>query len=72
MITCVSSIFTASKAARKVSKNAPDAPVDAGDRLKMARVATDHIIDEHDSGANVRSTQTPLARGDVNWNFTVA
>lgn len=52
--------------------DAPDAAVDAGDRLKMARVATDHLIDEHDSGANVRSTQTPLARGDVNWNFTVA
>lgn len=50
---------------------APDAPVEVGDRLKIVRVATDYIIDEHASGENVRGNQEFLGRGDVSWNYTV-
>lgn len=47
----------------------PEDPFVVGDRVKMARVATDHLIDEMGSGENVRGTQTFADRGDVNWNY---
>lgn len=48
---------------------APEAPFVAGDRVKMARVATDHGIDQIGSGENVRLQQSFAQRGDVNWNY---
>lgn len=49
----------------------PEDPFEVGDRIKLARVATDHIIDEMGSGENVRGTQTFADRGDVLWNHTL-
>lgn len=50
----------------------PEAPVEPGHRLKMARVATDYGLDEHASGENVRMNAEVLSRGDINWNYEVA
>ena len=43
-------------------------PFAEGHRIKMAHVATDHGIDEHDSGSNILLTQTFLQRGNLAWN----
>lgn len=50
---------------------APDAPFEEGDRIKMARVATDYLIDEHASGENVRGNAEVLSRGDILWNHVL-
>lgn len=42
-----------------------------GDRIKMARVATDYGVDAHGNGENIRLSQTPSNRDDVNWNYEV-
>lgn len=42
-----------------------------GQRVKMARVATDFITDVAETGGNVRATASFLRRGDVNWNFEI-
>lgn len=46
-----------------------DQPFAVGDRLKMARVATDAIVDNIGSGESVTGTSTMLRRGDINWNY---
>lgn len=46
-----------------------DQPFAAGDRIKMAAVATDYISDVVGSGESVKGTQSFLARGDINWNY---
>lgn len=50
---------------------APEAEVEIGDRIKMARVATGWGADEIGSGENVRMTQDFAFRGQVNWNYKV-
>lgn len=47
----------------------PGALFTSGDRVKLARVATDFGIDEIGSGDNAKLNQTFASRGDVNWNF---
>lgn len=49
----------------------PEAPFAPNHRIKMARIATDWGVDEHDSGDNIRLTQTTLQRGDVLWNYAL-
>jgi hypothetical protein len=49
----------------------PEEPFAEGDRIKMARVATDHAILEGGTGENRRMTQNFLDRGDLNWNYIV-
>lgn len=49
----------------------PEDPFQIDDRIKMARVATDHLIDEMGSGENIRGTATFADRGDVNWNYRI-
>lgn len=50
---------------------APDSPVQVGDRLKMARVSTGWASDETGSGENIRMLQEFAQRGGVNWNYKV-
>lgn len=47
----------------------PEEPFVLGDRIKMARVATDIGVDVMGSGENVRLQQDFANRGDVNWNY---
>jgi hypothetical protein len=51
----------------------PEEPFAEDDRIKMARVATDHAVLEGGSGENRRMTQNFLDRGvsDLNWNYIV-
>ena len=49
-----------------------DQPFAAGDKLKMAGVATDYISDVVASGETVKGTQSYLSRGDLNWNYTLS
>lgn len=51
---------------------ANDAAFAVGDRLKMAEVATDHIVPSIGTGENVILTQTPAKRTNLNWNYEVA
>jgi len=44
----------------------------AGDRVKMAHVATDYPVDVLASGENARITQNFLNRGWANWNYELA
>lgn len=50
----------------------PEEPFAVGHRIKMARIATDWGVDEHDSGENIRMTTETLSRGDLNWNYRIA
>lgn len=47
----------------------PDDEFVEGDRIKLARITTDHGIDLSGAGENLRLQQTPAALGDINWNF---
>lgn len=47
----------------------PETPFTVGDRIKMARVATDIGVDVTGSGENTALDQNFLARGDVAWNI---
>lgn len=47
----------------------PEEPFAAGDRIKMARVATDFAVLEGGTGENRRLTQNFLDRGDLNFNY---
>ncbi len=47
----------------------PDDEFVEGDRVKMARITTDHAVDVSGAGENLRLQQTPAALGDINWNF---
>lgn len=49
----------------------PEEPFAEGDRIKMARVATDHAILEGGTGENRRLSQQFLDRGDLAWNIAV-
>lgn len=50
-----------------------DAPFEEGDRIKMARVATDWGIDVIGSGENVRMTNDFANRGgDIAWNIALS
>lgn len=44
----------------------------AGDQIKMARGETDFGVDVFGTGENIRLSQTPLQRGDINWNYKLA
>lgn len=46
-----------------------DAPFEVDDRIKMARVATDHGVDVMGSGENVRLSNDFANRSDINWNY---
>lgn len=46
-----------------------DQPFAAGDRVKMASVATDYLADVVASGESTRGTQSFLFRGSLNWNY---
>lgn len=47
----------------------PDEAFGEGQRIKMARVATDYLVDESGAGEMIRGTQNFAVRGDLNWNF---
>lgn len=51
---------------------APDEPFAIGDVIKMARVATNHGIDEVGTGENIRLNAEMAFRGSVLWNYKVA
>lgn len=53
-----------------IGKGPEDAFVE-GDRVKMARITTDHGVDLSGAGENLRIQQTPAALGDVNWNYAL-
>lgn len=46
-----------------------DAAFEVDDRIKMARVATDHGVDVMGSGENVRLSNDFANRSDINWNY---
>ena len=48
-----------------------DQPFAAGDRVKMARCATDYNADVVGSGESVKLTVAPLSRSDLNWNYAL-
>lgn len=50
---------------------APDAAFAAGDRVKIAQVATDYAIPNISSGAPITWTQTFAKRTDLAWNVEV-
>lgn len=47
----------------------PDETFVAGDRIKMAEVATDWGVDSFDIGGNVLLQQTFARRSRLNWNY---
>lgn len=47
----------------------PRTAFEVGDRVKMARFATDYPTDVMGTGENIRLNTTTGARGDVNWNY---
>lgn len=49
----------------------PDAPFAAGDRIKMAEIATDYMVPEVASGAIANWTQTTASRSRLNWNYEI-
>lgn len=42
-----------------------------GDRVKLARVATDNGVDVKDTGSSVKIQATLLSRGDISWNTEI-
>ena len=47
---------------------APEAPFEVGDIIKMASAETDWGVPVAGTGENIRLSQTPLSRGDLAWN----
>lgn len=50
----------------------PDAPFEAGQRISLARAATDWAVDSPATSEVLRMTQTPATRGDILWNYELA
>lgn len=49
-----------------------DEPFAVGDEVKMVHFATDTPVDGVGSGESVTYTSSPLSRGNINWNHTLA
>ena len=47
----------------------PDAPIAVGDIIKMASGETDWGVPVAGTGENIRLSQTPMSRSDINWNY---
>lgn len=50
---------------------APDAELAAGEKIKLARMATDYGTYQTGSGENIRMSSQLAGRGDINWNHTL-
>lgn len=49
----------------------PDAPFAAGDRIKMAEIATDYAAPTVGSGSMTSWVQTTASRSRLNWNYEI-